>query len=86
MISAIRNDKPYNEVKRGAEASLVTAMGRMSAHTGQIVTRDIILKDGIDMSPGADKLTDLSSTPPVVPDKNGKYPIPEPGRKRLKEY
>ena len=36
LIDAIRQDKPYNEVKRGAEASLVTCMGRMAAHTGQV--------------------------------------------------
>ena len=35
LVDAIRNNKPYNEVKRGAEASLVTSMGRMAAHTGQ---------------------------------------------------
>ncbi len=38
LIDAIRNDKPYNEVKRGVEASLTTAMGRMACHTGQKVT------------------------------------------------
>ena len=43
LIDAIRHDKPYNEVKRGAEASLVTAMGRMAAHTGQVVTYDEML-------------------------------------------
>ena len=31
LVDAIRNDKPYNEVKRGVEASLVTSMGRMAA-------------------------------------------------------
>ena len=36
LLDAIRNDKPYNEVKRGAEASLVASMGRMAAHTGQL--------------------------------------------------
>ena len=35
LTEAIRQDRPYNEVKRGVEASLVTAMGRMSCHTGQ---------------------------------------------------
>ena len=34
LMDAIVNDKPYNEVKRGVEASLVTSMGRMAAHTG----------------------------------------------------
>jgi predicted dehydrogenase len=43
LINAIRQDKPYNEVRRGAEASLVTAMGRMACHTGQEITRDKIL-------------------------------------------
>ena len=38
LIHAIRKDKLYNEVKRGAEASLVTSMGRMAAHTGQVIT------------------------------------------------
>ena len=31
LVDAIRGDKPYNEVKRGVEASLVTSMGRMAA-------------------------------------------------------
>ena len=43
LIHAIKKDKLYNEVKRGAEASLVTAMGRMAAHTGQIITFDEML-------------------------------------------
>ena len=43
LVDAIRNNKPYNEVKRGVEASLVTSMGRMAAHTGQIITYDQIL-------------------------------------------
>ena len=43
LIEAIRKDKPYNEVKRGAEASLVTSMGRMAAHTGQVITFDEML-------------------------------------------
>ncbi len=38
LIAAIREDKPYNEVERGAMASLVTSMGRMAAHTGQRIT------------------------------------------------
>ncbi|MBN2291328.1 MAG: Gfo/Idh/MocA family oxidoreductase, partial [Pirellulales bacterium] len=40
LINAIRQDKPYNEAARGNQASLVTSMGRMAAHTGQLVTYD----------------------------------------------
>ena len=39
LLDAIRRDQPYNEVRRGVEASLVTAMGRMACHTGRVVTR-----------------------------------------------
>ena len=34
-VDAIRDDKPFNEAKRGVEASVVTSMGRMAAHPGK---------------------------------------------------
>ena len=51
LVNAIRNDKPYNEVKRGVEASLVTSMGRMAAHTGQVITYDQILNGSHEFAP-----------------------------------
>ncbi|MDA1178345.1 MAG: Gfo/Idh/MocA family oxidoreductase, partial [Planctomycetota bacterium] len=38
FVDAIINNKPYNEVPRGVQASLVSSMGRMAAHTGQEIT------------------------------------------------
>ena len=63
LIDAIRQDKPYNEVKRGAEASLVTSMGRMAAHTGQIITYDQMLNCPHEFAPDVDKLTMDSPAP-----------------------
>jgi hypothetical protein len=85
LVNAIRNDKPYNEVKRGVEASLATSMGRMAAHTGQEITWDDILNSDHEMAPGLDKIT-ASSQAPLVADANGKYPVPEPGHKKKHEY
>ncbi len=85
LLNAIRQDKPYNEVKRGAEASLVTAMGRIAAHTGKIVTFDDMLKSDLELAPDVDKLT-LDSPAPVQMGKDGKYPQPQPGLKGKKEY
>lgn len=85
LIDAIRNNKPYNEAKRGAEASLVTSMGRMAAHTGQIVTYDEILNCKHEFAPNVDKLT-VDGPAPLVADKDGKYPVPQPGLKTKKEY
>jgi predicted dehydrogenase len=84
LIEAIRNDKPYNEAKRGVEASVVTSMGRMSAHIGQTVTYEQMLNCDHEFAPGLDKLT-KDSPAPVLPDANGMYPQPEPGNKK-REY
>ena len=85
LIDAIRQDKPFNEVKRGAEASLVTSMGRMAAHTGQIITYDQILNCEHEFAPGADKLT-MDGPAPLEADANGKYPVPQPGIITKREY
>ncbi|MBL8793684.1 MAG: Gfo/Idh/MocA family oxidoreductase [Planctomycetia bacterium] len=85
LIQAIRSDKPWNECKRGAEASLVTAMGRMAAHTGRIITYDEMLNCEHEFAPEVDKLT-LESAAPLVAGADGKYPVPQPGIKTKREY
>jgi len=85
LVEAIRKDRPYNEAKRGAEASLVTAMGRMSAHTGQLVTFDQMLNHEHELAPGLDELT-MASAAPLLSDSDGKYPVPRPGITRKREF
>lgn len=85
LLEAIRQDKPYNEVQRGAEASLVASMGRMAAHTGQIVTYDQMLNCAHEFAPEVDKLT-MDGPAPLTLGPDGKYPIPEPGIKKDREY
>ncbi|MBL9153004.1 MAG: gfo/Idh/MocA family oxidoreductase [Verrucomicrobiales bacterium] len=85
MIDAIRNNKPHNEVERGVAASVVTSMGRMAAHTGQEVTYEQMLNSQHVMAPGVEMLT-MESDSPLMPDENGRYPIPEPGIKKDREY
>ena len=84
LLAAIRNDKPYNEAKRGVEASVVTSMGRMAAHTAQEITFDDMLNSDHEFAPDADKMT-FDSPAPVLADANGLYPVPMPGRKK-REY
>ena len=85
LVDAIRNDKPYNEAKRGVEASLVTSMGRMAAHTGQEITFEEMLNSDHEYAPGLDKLT-MDSPAPLLADASGKYPVPEPGIKKKREF
>jgi len=72
-------------VKRGVEASLVTSMGRMAAHTGQEITFEDMLNCPHEMAPGLDKLTN-DSPAPLVADANGRYPVPQPGIVTDREY
>ncbi len=85
LIEAIRNDKPYNEVKRGAMASLITSMGRMAAHTGQEITLDQMMSGQHEFAPTVDQFT-MTSPAPIEAGPDGKYPVPEPGIKQDREY
>jgi len=85
LIDAIRNDKPYNEVKRGAMASLVTSMGRMAAHTGQVITLDQMMNGQHEFAPTVDRLS-MTSSAPIQAGPDGKYPVPAPGLKQDREY
>jgi predicted dehydrogenase len=85
LINAIRNDKPHNEVEHGVKSSLATSMGRMAAHTGQEITWEQMMDSDHEFAPGCDKWT-MDSQPPVVGDKDGKYPVPMPGKTTKREY
>ncbi len=85
LVDAIRNDTPYNEAARGAITSMVTSMGRMAAHTGQEITYDDMLNCPHEMAPGLDKLT-MDSPAPLRADANGRYPVPQPGIVKDREY
>jgi predicted dehydrogenase len=85
LVLAIRNDKPYNEVKRGVMASATSSMGRMAAHTAQIVTLDDMLNCDQEFGPNVDKLT-KDSDAPLMPGPNGYYPVPQPGINMKHEY
>jgi predicted dehydrogenase len=85
LVDAVCHDKPYNEVQRGAEASLVTAMGRMAAHTGRVVTFQEMLDCSQEFAPSVDKLA-FGGPAPLLPGPDGRYPVPQPGITTRREY
>jgi predicted dehydrogenase len=85
LIDAIRNDRPHNEVHRGAMASLVTSMGRMACHTGKVISRDQILNGDHEFAPNVDQLT-LDGPSPLPANADGSYPVPRPGQETRREY
>jgi hypothetical protein len=56
----------------------------MAAHIGQDVTYEQMLNSTHDFAPGIDTLTDKGPAP-VMPNADGSYPVPEPGKKKT-EY
>ncbi len=85
LVDAVRDGKPYNEVKRGVEASLVSSMGRMAANTGREITFDQMLQCEHEMAPGIEKFA-MNSPAPLRADASGRYPVPQPGIVTTKEY
>lgn len=78
FVDAIRDDKPYNEVPRGVAASVTSNLGRLAAHTGREWTYEEALNSDVVYAPGCENWT-MESAAPIVGDKDGKYPVPEPG-------
>jgi predicted dehydrogenase len=85
LVEAVRENRPYNEVVRGTQASLVTSMGRRAAHTGQEITYDQILNSDHEFGPDVDKLV-LDGPAPIQADADGKYLVPQPGIVTRREY
>jgi len=60
-------------------------MGRMAAHTGQIITYEQMLNCPHEFAPGVDRLTADGPAPITVNDQ-GEYPVPMPGILKDREY
>ncbi len=85
LMESIRANRPHNEVQHGVEASMTCNLGRMAAHTGQLVTWDQAIESTHEFAPNVDKL-DYNTPSPLMPETTGRYPIPQPGIKTDREY
>lgn len=79
LIEAIRNDKPYNETQRCADAVMTAILGRMAIESGKLVTWEEAMASKLELAPGLDGFT-LDSPPPVAADAGGRYPVAAPGQ------
>ncbi len=82
LFESIRQNKPYNETKRCAYATLTGILGRMAAESGQEITWEQALASDLVLAPGLESYT-MDSTPPIVPDAQGRYPVGIPGKTKV---
>jgi predicted dehydrogenase len=85
LIDRIRSGQPHNEVESGVNTSVVTNMGRMAAHTGQEIAFDQMLNCPHEFGVGVERLT-YDSPSPLSAGQDGRYPVPEPGIKKDREF
>lgn len=78
MIESLMAGNIYNEGEYGARSTFTAILGREACYSGQIVRWDELLEQGPNLAPNIDQYT-LSSTPPTVPDSEGRYFVPVPG-------
>ncbi len=79
FFDAIFNNKPYNEGHRAADANFASLLSRAAINSGQIVTWDQVVNSNVELFPGGMENLRWDSTPPILPDANGNYPIAIPG-------
>jgi predicted dehydrogenase len=79
LIEALMAGKIYNEGEYGALSTFTAILGREACYSGKVLKWDELLAKGKDICPGIDDYT-LESTPPTVPNAEGYYPVPTPGK------
>jgi myo-inositol 2-dehydrogenase / D-chiro-inositol 1-dehydrogenase len=80
LQDAIRNDKPLNNAYYGTTSSFSSVLGRTATYTGKQVGYGDLLKSNFRTMP---ENLSWETTPPVVPDKDGNYPIPMPASYKI---
>ncbi len=80
LFAAIRRGESYNELEVGAASTMTAILGRMATYSGQELEWEEALNSTVDLSPSK---YDFAATPPVVPDEEGNYPVPVPGKTKV---
>ena len=75
LHDAIRNDKPLNDAYHGVTASFAAVLGRLATYSGK--QQDYAKALALDYRLMPENLT-WESNPPVMPGKDGSYPLPMP--------
>ena len=79
FLESIRTDRPHNEARRAALATVADIMGRAAIHMGRVVTWDEVMTSNFQWVPGGVDALNENSPAPVQCDDAGRYPVPVPG-------
>jgi hypothetical protein len=80
LQDAIRNDKPLNNAYYGATSSFSAVLARTATYTGKEQRYADLLKSNFRTMP---ENLSWDAKPPVMPDKDGNYPLPMPSNYKI---
>lgn len=81
LFELIRRGEHINNAEYAAKSTLTAIMGRMATYSGQVIEWDDALASDLRLVPDSDDLK--PDRPPVMPNAQGRYPIPVPGETRV---
>lgn len=80
LFADIRNGIIPNEAEYGAKSTMTSIFGRLATYTGKELQWEDAINSEISLC-DVDALADMKEQePPVMPDEEGRYPIPKPGQ------
>ncbi len=82
LFAGIRSGNPVNNGEYMAQSTGIAVMGQISCYTGEEVTWEQLNGSDFFYPPKPEDCHD-GMEPPTVPDPNGSYPVPIPGRTKL---
>jgi myo-inositol 2-dehydrogenase / D-chiro-inositol 1-dehydrogenase len=84
LFESIRKKRErINDVEYAANSTLTAIMGRMASYSGKVITWEQALNSQENLVPDDFKYFDDDPPPSAIPDENGNYPIPVPGKTKI---
>lgn len=77
LFASIRNNEVINNGEYGAKSTMTAILGRMATYSGKVITWEEAMKSELSLVP--EELS-WDANPPVMPNEDGSYPIPTPGK------
>ena len=77
LFKSIRTGGQIDDTEIGATATMTAIMGRMATYSGKLIEWDKAINTDDNLVP---ENISWNSKPPVLPDNNGRYKIPIPGK------
>lgn len=76
LVANLRKGVIQNEAEYGANSTMSAILGRMVTYSGKEITWKQALASEISLAPDIDS---WDASAPVMPDEEGRYPVPAPG-------